>query len=235
MGDGIYRSVDGGKNFKQLKSGTLQDLYRSPRNPDHIYCAGMTAAYGPQGSYQALALYRSTDGGATWATTKANSTSSYARAIAVDPVREKDIFMSYIDYAAGRYGLVKSSDGGATWKSVRTGALDYFEDLAFDPLDARRIYLCSYEGLYRSDDGGSGWMKVTGGTTDSVLISGTSPQEIFVTQYDKVLRSRDQGKTWEKVDLGENQVHECMSLSYDEARKILYIGTEGDGIIKKQL
>jgi len=196
----------------------------------------MTSASGPKGYYQALALYRSTDGGSTWTTTKANASSSYARAIAVDPAQEKALFMSFTDYDTGRYGLVKSVDGGATWKNVPTGGIDQIVDLEFDPLNSRRIYLCSESsGFYRSDNGGLSWQKMMEDGACFVLVSKRTSRKIFVTQHNAVYVSGDQGKTWEKIDIGSQQNDECLSLSYDETRRILYVGTEGGGILKKQL
>lgn len=197
----------------------------------------MTYVNGPKGYFRALALYRSTDGGATWTVTKANDTNSYAAAIAVDPVQEKILFMGYNDYDAGRFRLVKSVDGGAGWKSVPTGTIRDIEDIEFDPQNPKTIFLgAGYSGLFWSDNGGLSWKRIPGGfQASSILFSKKAPRRLFVAGSDAVQMSGDQGHTWEPIDIGPGRGYDCMSLGYDETRKILYIGTKGGGVIKKQL
>jgi photosystem II stability/assembly factor-like uncharacterized protein len=195
----------------------------------------MVPASGPQGSYNALALFFSKDGGATWTTVRANSADSYARAIAVDPVREKVIYMGYLDYASNRCKLVKSIDGGSSWENIKAGDFDDIDDMKIDPLNTNNIYLCcGYGGFYKSENGGAGWKKLLTQPAHAMFISKSSHGEIIVGG-NEVQVSKDRGKTWDSISYADISLRECMSLAYNEAQKILYLGLDGGGVIRKQL
>jgi photosystem II stability/assembly factor-like uncharacterized protein len=66
LGDGVYKSIDGGKTWKHMgleKTGRIGRILIDPANPDVVYAAALGTCYGPQ---QERGVYRTTDGGVTW-------------------------------------------------------------------------------------------------------------------------------------------------------------------------
>ena len=122
-GDGVYRSEDGGKSFKNMGLKTSEHIGRiiiDPRN-SHVYAAAQGPLWGPGGE---RGLYKSTDNGKTWKAIFTISENTGFTDIVMDP-RNPDILYAASYQRRRRVftlinggpetAIYKSTDAGATW------------------------------------------------------------------------------------------------------------------------
>jgi photosystem II stability/assembly factor-like uncharacterized protein len=175
-GDGIYKSADAGKTWKNMgleKTGRIGRVMIDPRNPDIVFAAAMGHCYGPQ---EDRGVFRTTDGGKTWEKVLFVDEETGCSDIAMDPNNPRILFAgmwpmlirTWGKWSGGPGGsLFKSVDGGTTWKKLKGKGLPAGEigkvAVAVAPSDSERVYVLiehKDEGLWRSDDGGETWRQV---------------------------------------------------------------------------
>ncbi len=177
LGDGIYKSVDGGKTWQHMgleKTGRIGRIIIDPQNPDIVFAAALGTAYGPQ---QERGIYRTKDGGKTWQRVLFVDENTGASDLTMDPQNPLKLIagMWQIDIKTwGRKsggpgsGLFMTTDGGDTWKRLTGHGLPEppMGKIAvnFAPSDDNRVYALIETGqrgtLWRSDDGGQWWRAV---------------------------------------------------------------------------
>jgi photosystem II stability/assembly factor-like uncharacterized protein len=177
LGDGIYKSIDGGRSWKHMgleKIGRIGRILIEPGNPDIVYAAALGTCYGPQ---QERGVYRTTDGGRNWKQVLFVDQNTGAYDLTMDPGDPQKVIAStwQIDIKTwGRVsggagsGLFVTTDGGDTWSRLTGHGLPASPlgkiAVSFAPSDARRVYALIETGqggtLWRSDDGGSNWLAV---------------------------------------------------------------------------
>jgi photosystem II stability/assembly factor-like uncharacterized protein len=179
-GDGVYKSTDGGKTWKNVGLKGTRHISRivvDPKNPNHVIVGALGDVFAPS---QDRGVYVTYDGGKTWNRTLFVSDQSGASDLAMDP-RDPNIVYAGIwhfqripwNFTSGGPddGLYKSTDGGKTWTKLighglPTGITGRI-GLAVAPTDGNRVYALieSKEGiLWRSDDGGKNWAMVSNDT-----------------------------------------------------------------------
>jgi photosystem II stability/assembly factor-like uncharacterized protein len=131
-GDGLYKSVDGGRTWKRMGlEGTERfgRLVISPGNPNVVLAAAMGRAFGPSDE---RGIFRSTDGGVTWMRTLFVNRTTGASDVAVDPQDPSIVYAGMYDYLRQPWhfrsggpgsGLYRSADGGSTWTKLTDPAL----------------------------------------------------------------------------------------------------------------
>src|SRR5262245_36654722 len=129
-GNGVYRTVDGGKTWTHLGLADTHHIGRivvHPTNPDVVYVAALGHLWGPN---KERGLFKSTDGGKTWANTKFIDEDTGFVDVAMDPQSPNILYAaSYqrrrtpFGYSGGgpNSALWKTIDGGATWKKATEG------------------------------------------------------------------------------------------------------------------
>jgi len=129
-GDGIYRSEDGGKSFKNIglkKSEHIAKILIDPRDAKVIYVAAQGPLWGPGGD---RGLYKSTDYGATWDSVLYISENTGVTDIVMDP-RDPDVLYA-ASYQRRRHvwtlinggpesAIYKTTDAGKTWNKLTSG------------------------------------------------------------------------------------------------------------------
>lgn len=143
--------------MQDLPSLSIGAIALDPRAPDTIY-AGMGEALivaSPSRylwSYEGNGVYRSTDGGTTWAPMGA-AANDYIYRIAVDPFDSDNVLCA--GYASAHGGLLRWDRAAGAWILVQPGS---FTDVVFDPAHQGVVYAAQYDsGVHKSTNGGATW------------------------------------------------------------------------------
>lgn len=176
-GDGIYKSTDGGKTWKNMgleKTRHISDVIIHPNNPDVVFVAAQGAAHGPN---EERGIYKSTDGGITWAKVLYVDPKTGASSLSMDFNNPRILYAATWEYrrfpwqvqsGGAGCGIWKSTDGGDTWSKINNGLPAEMgkigvsvsrdnSDRVFAIVEAEK----SVAGVYRSDNGGETWTHMT--------------------------------------------------------------------------
>ena len=222
-GDGVYKSLDGGKSWTHTGLGESEHIGKiliDPRDSDVVYVAAEGPLWMPGGD---RGVYKTEDGGKTWARVLEISEDTGVTDLELDP-RNPDVLYAaayqrrrkvWALLAGGpESGIYKTSDAGENWKRLANGLPD--EDmgrigLAVSPLNPDLVYATieaddDSKGFYRSANAGESWEKRSDYTS-----GGTGPhyyQEIYASPHklDRVYQmdvvnhvTEDGGKTFNRL------------------------------------
>ncbi|MEO8725853.1 MAG: glycoside hydrolase [Acidobacteriaceae bacterium] len=209
---GVFKTTDGGKSWQHVlvpkdENTGAMDLAISLDNPRVLYATLLTRTPGAnpreKSKTQDAAIYRSSDGGATWAAVagKGLPTDAMGRVGVIVAPRQS----SHGDtvYAVASQGFFRSDDGGASWqqttKDPRIVGNGYFSRVFVDPKNADVLYLAQ-TSMYRSLDGGKTWEAWAGAPSGDdfhlIWINPSSPQHMLLGVDQGAVVSVDGGKTW---------------------------------------
>ncbi|HSR68839.1 MAG TPA: glycosyl hydrolase [Acidobacteriota bacterium] len=178
IGDGIYKSLDAGKNWHHIglpEAGLISRIRIHPKDPDRLYAAVMGNIFGPNPE---RGVYRSSDGGATWEKVLYIDDKTGCVDLSMDPSNPRVLYAgmwraerkpwTLID-GAEEGGVYKSVDGGDSWeklsKGLPGGVLGRV-GVAVSPADPQRLWVIQEVaevgegGVFRSDDGGESFSRV---------------------------------------------------------------------------
>jgi photosystem II stability/assembly factor-like uncharacterized protein len=177
-GDGMYKSSDGGKTWRNLGLRDTRQIGRilvDPRNPDVVLVAALGHAYGPNDE---RGVFRSSDGGSTWKKVLYKDASTGAIDLAWDAANPQTVYASlwqtrrppwnvYPPSNGPGSGLYKSTDEGKTWTQISGNGFPSEGlgriGIAVAPSEPNRVYAivdAKDGGLYRSDDAGATWQRI---------------------------------------------------------------------------
>jgi photosystem II stability/assembly factor-like uncharacterized protein len=247
-GDGLYKSEDGGKSWKNVglkNSEHIGKIAVDPRDSDVVY----VAAYGPLWSAEGdRGLYKTTDGGKNWEAVLTIDEHTGVSEVHLDPC-DPDVIYAIAHqrrrrmwtYLGGGPGsaIYKSKDAGASFSKINEGLPEGDLGrigLAISPLDSKTIYAIveaqrGKGGFYRSINGGASWEK-----QNSYTSRGNYYQEIFcdpkdidrVYSMDVYLQVTDDGgKTFR--NLGERSKHVDNHVMWIDPDNTDYYLVGGDG------
>jgi photosystem II stability/assembly factor-like uncharacterized protein len=166
-----------------------------PKNPDILYVT--TNDY----------IYKSRDGGKTWANISKGMSHSRVIAMAVDPFYPATVY-------AGTKGdaVYKSYDGGQRWASMRSGLDDatissVVNQFVFDPYDSNHVFVATTMGIFETKSGGGNWTKRMEGMKEvlmvvSLCMDPTRPAILYAGTSGGVYKTVNEGGYWEKVNNG---------------------------------
>jgi photosystem II stability/assembly factor-like uncharacterized protein len=185
VGDGIYKSTDGGQSWLHLglneglhDTQQISAIIVHPHDSKRVFAAVLGHPYGPN---LERGVFRSTDGGATWQNVLYKDENTGAVDLAFDPSNAQTVYA--VLWAARQApweigesfkgpgsGLFKSTDGGSTWQPLTAGLPTVAQGLgrigiAVAPSDPHRMYALVHAdakegGVYRSDDAGANWQRI---------------------------------------------------------------------------
>ena len=221
VGDGVYKSNDGGGTWTHLGLRDGQQISAiavDPRNADRLFVAVLGHPYGPNSE---RGLYRSTNGGASFQRVLYLDENTGAYDVTIDP---RDPRVVYATLWAARQapweidasfniagsGVFKSADGGTTWVPLASGLPQRIgrAEIAIAPSESRIVYayatmLGTGAAIYRSDDAGLHFTKrndspqIAHGGNDlaSITVDPRDPDTVYATDT-STYRSHDGGATF---------------------------------------
>jgi photosystem II stability/assembly factor-like uncharacterized protein len=225
IGDGMYRSTDGGKTWVKAGLAGSERINRialHPTDPDIAY----VSALGPLWSDgEERGVYKTTDGGKTWSKILAGpNPRTGATDVRIDPGNPNKLFAALWEFRRWPYrfesggpgsGLYYSIDAGESW--TRLSAEDGLPEgdlgrsvFAISPSDPQRVYAlveAEKSALIRSDDGGRSWQTVYDDPNVTIRpfyytlldVDPQDPDTVYNIES-RVSRSIDGGKTFEKIE-----------------------------------
>ncbi|HEY1190133.1 MAG TPA: hypothetical protein VGE74_20980 [Gemmata sp.] len=209
-GGGVWKTTDGGATLRPVfdaqPTQSIGAIDLCQAKPDVVFVG--TGEGNPRNSVSPGAgVFRSVDGGKTWAPCRLKDTHHIGR-IAVHPENPDIAYVAAIGHFWGpnkERGLFKTSDGGKTWDCVNfidesTG----FVDVQLDPSDPDTLYAAAWQvrrdafaggspvtqtsntgGLFKSTDAGKTWAKMAGGLPEGaygrcgLAVSRKTPAVVF--------------------------------------------------------
>lgn len=203
---------------------TATSIQADPQNPQTVYAA------------QGNAVWRSTDGGATWASLPPVSSTVVVRFVAVDPFNSNTLYAG-----TSPQGIFKSTDGGLTWTAMnngirpqRDGSINAFRIRA-DPKTPQVVFASAdNNGLLRSANGGESWEVVTGTTnyfagtlTFDPFSSGNLYLVLFLSAGPTVGKSTDGGKSFTPLSFLPDHNSPSVLVADPFHAGVLYAGSYG--------
>jgi photosystem II stability/assembly factor-like uncharacterized protein len=248
-GDGVYKSSDGGKSWKNvgLKSSEhIAKIVIDPRNSNVVYVAAQGPLWGPGGD---RGLYKTTDGGETWNAVLSISENTGVTDLVYDP-RNPDVLYA-ASYQRRRHVwtlinggpesmLFKSEDAGASWDTLRTGLPSGDVGrigLAIPPTNPDIVYAIieaqdDKSGVYRSTDRGASWTKRNGHVATSPqyyqeLVCDPLDEDKLYSLNTRTKVSEDGGKTFRNIGNKHRHVDDhALWIDPDDTRHLI-IGGDG--------
>ena len=229
-GDGVYRSVDGGKTWSHLglkDTRQIGAVIVDPNNADIVLVAALGHAFGPNAE---RGVFRTTDGGKSWTKVLYKDENTGAIDVSFDPHNARTVYAALWqarrqpwNFSSGGpgSGLYRSTDGGVSWKQLTgkglpTGILGRIH-VSISPADSKRIYAmieAEQGGLYRSDDGGDHWQRVNddGRLSQrawyfSTVLADPKNADTVYAENTGLFRSSDGGKTFELLPARHGDHH----------------------------
>lgn len=178
-GDGVYKSTDAGKTWKQIgleKTGSISYIRIHPNNPDIVYVAAQGALHGPNAD---RGIYKSTDGGKTWNKTLYVDENTGCADLSLDMNNPRILYAAMWDYRRTPWqmrsggkgsGLYKSVDAGETWVKLEKGLPKEMGKMSISVSRANgeKVFALIESdtqkeagGLFVSEDAGKSWNRIS--------------------------------------------------------------------------
>ena len=249
FGDGVYRSLDGGKSWKNMglkDSGHISMIRIHPEDSNTVWVAAQGPLWNSGGD---RGLYKTIDGGETWERLLEIDEDTGVNEFVIDSANPDTLVAS--SYQRRRHvwtlinggpgsGIHKTGDGGKTWRKISKGLPEGDLGrigLAAAPTAPGTLYAIieaddEGKGVYRSTDFGESWEKRSNHMT-------SSPQyynELYVDPNDADViysvdtfthRSEDGGKTWNRISIKNRHVDDHALWIDPDNSSHLYIGGDG--------
>ncbi len=214
LGDGVYRSLDGGESWEYMGLRDTRFIHRiaiHPTNPDIVFVAAPGHRWGPN---EERGLYRTVDGGKTWEKVLYINEDTGVVEVAME---DNGRVLYAAAYQRRRHawgnltggphsGIYRSMDGGSTWEKLGGGLPEGVLGkiaIAIAKSSPNVVYAAIADedgGLYRSEDRGTTWTRVNDIRTSywygNIYVDPVNENKVWImgTQLDV---SIDGGKTFE--------------------------------------
>ena len=250
IGDGLYKSNDGGNNWKKIgleNSERIANIIVNPENSNEIYVAVLGALWSDSNE---RGVYKSNDGGETWENILFLNNSTGCADLAMDPSNPKILYASMWEFRRTAWSfnsggdnsaLYKSTDGGENWNKIHNGFPEgKLGRLAIGVSKSNPNTLYTVieseknedKGLYKSTDGGENWEQKNNDFGITVrpfyfsrIVVDPKDEDIVVKAglYGSI--SKDGGETFENLGNMHADIHD-MVFDINNS-DIMYVGTDG--------
>ena len=237
---GVWKTDDAGTYWENVSDGFFNSaavgaIAVADADPNVIYAGTGETTIRLDVSY-GDGVYKSTDGGKTWANVGLRETRHIGK-IRIHPQNPDLVYVAALGHAFGpneERGVFRSKDGGVTWENIlfrseKAGTVD----LAMDPNNPRILYAAIWEtyrnfwelssggpdsSFYKSTDGGDTWEELTNkpglpkGLIGKIGVSASPAQSdrvwaIVEAEKGGLHRSDDGGETWELLTANRDLWH----------------------------
>jgi photosystem II stability/assembly factor-like uncharacterized protein len=228
-GDGMYKTLDGGKTWKNVglrDSRAIGKVIVNPLDANMVFVAALGHPYGPNTE---RGIFRTLDGGKTWERVLYKDENTGGIDVAFDPHNPNILFASLwqarrtpwnLNNGGPGSGLYRSGDGGTTWKQLEEHGLPkgpYGRIGVSVAASSERVYAlieAAEGGLFRSDDGGETWQPVNDSHSLTqrpwyymhVFADPQDADTVYIANVD-FYRSVDGGRTFNKVKVPHGDNH----------------------------
>ena len=250
VGDGLYKSTDGGNNWKKIgleNSERIANIIVNPKNSNEIFVAVLGALWSDSNE---RGVYKSSDGGVTWENILYLNESTGCADLAMDPSNPDILYASMWEFrrtgwsfnsGGDNSALYKSTDGGKNWKKIHNGFPEgKLGRLAIGVAKSNPNTLFTVieseknedKGLYKSVDGGENWKQMNNDFGITVrpfyfsrIVVDPKDENVIVKAglYGSI--SKDGGETFENLGSMHPDIHD-MVFDINNS-DIIYVGTDG--------
>ncbi|MET1259327.1 hypothetical protein ABV409_08295 [Flagellimonas sp. DF-77] len=250
VGDGLYKSIDGGSNWKKIgfeKSERIANVIVNPKNSKEVYVGVLGALWGDSDE---RGVFKSNDGGETWEKLLYIDAKTGCADLTMDPNDPNILYASMWEFrrtgwsfesGGANSALYKSTDAGKTWNKIHNGfpagKLGRLA-IAVAPSNSNVLYTVieaekdERKGLYRSNDAGASWEQLNNDFGITVRPFYFSRIVVDPRNEDVVVKgglsgsiSRDGGKTFKSLGNMHSDIHDIAFSIKDS--DVMYVGTDG--------
>ncbi|MDH3223222.1 MAG: hypothetical protein OEO23_05860, partial [Gemmatimonadota bacterium] len=249
IGDGMYRSTDGGTTWTHQGLAETERFSRirvHRSDPNVAWAAALGHAWGPN---EERGVFRTTDGGQTWERVLYVDQNTGAADLALNPSNPRVLYAAMYDYRRRPFhfrsggpgsGLYKSVDSGDSWTALTDPELD--NGLPEGPLGRIGVAVAESEPdvvyaliesksdgvLWKSEDAGASWRVVSSESSLSsrpfyyadLRVDPTNPNRLFAVSG-ALSRSIDGGRTWERIARSIHGDHQALWIDPEDPDRIV--------------
>ena len=248
-GDGIWKSVDGGKNWRHIGLKNSRHIPRvriHPKNSDVVFAGVMGDLYKPT---QERGVYKSVDGGETWKKVLFSNENAGVVDLIIDPNNPRVLYATTWNVRRTPYSLSsggegsaiwKSTDEGETWTNISTnkglpGGIWGISGITVSPVNSDIVYALIENkkgGVYKSFDAGKTWRLINSERKlrqrawyYTRLYADTQDQDILYVLNVRYHKSTDGGRSYKTYNAPHGDHHDLWIAPEDNQRMI--IGDDG--------
>ena len=250
IGDGLYKSTDGGNNWDKIgleNSERIANIIVNPENSNEVYVAVLGALWSDN---KERGVYKSVDAGNTWENILYLNESTGCADLAMDPTNPNILYASMWEFRRTAWSfnsggensaLYKSTDGGENWNKIHSGFPEgKLGRLAIGVSESNPSTLYTVieaeknedKGLYRSVDGGKNWEQKNNDFGITVRPFYFSRIVVDPRDENTVVKaglygsiSKDGGETFESLGNMHADIHD-MVFDINNS-DVMYVGTDG--------
>ena len=243
-GDGVWKTIDGGRTWTHLGLTETRQISRvriHPRNPDVVWIGAQGHVFGPNAE---RGVFKTTDGGKTWRKVLFRNDSTGITDLALDPTNSDVLYAAFwqsgrtpwmlVSGGAGS-GIFKSTDGGETWREITrhpglpSGIIGNI-GITVSPVRPSRVWAiieADSGGVFRSDDAGATWTRLNDERKlrqrawyyMRIYADTKDSNSVYVSNV-AFQRSTDGGKTWRNVATPHGDSHDLWIAPNDNLRLV---------------
>jgi photosystem II stability/assembly factor-like uncharacterized protein len=235
IGDGVYKSEDGGKTWQNMgleKTQHIAQILIHPTDPDIVYVGALGHLWGPN---EERGVFKTTDGGKTWKKVLYVNPTTGISDMAMDLSNPQVLYAGAWDYLRKPYhfrsggpgsALYKTTDAGETWRKIHDGlpSGEYgrwgIDICRTRPEVVYALVECKNSGVFRSDDKGETWERMSDWQTydrvnfrpfyySKITVDPNNDLVVYVYSGRSYV-SRDSGKNFEQISGETHPDHHMM-------------------------